>query len=61
MCLVRSLLIKSSAVWLTTCLLYTSDAADDTPCVGIRAVPIGEAMFACVLLDHFLLNRGQCG
>jgi chorismate synthase len=31
------------------------------PCVGIRAVPIGEAMMACVLLDHFLLNRGQCG
>ena len=31
------------------------------PCVGIRAVPIGEAMLACVLLDHFLLNRGQRG
>lgn len=31
------------------------------PCVGIRAVPIGEAMLACVLLDHYLLNRGQCG
>jgi len=30
------------------------------PCVGIRAVPIGEAMMACVLLDHFLLNRAQC-
>ena len=31
------------------------------PCVGIRAVPIGEAMIACVLLDHFLMNRAQCG
>ena len=31
------------------------------PCVGIRAVPVGEAMMACVLLDHFLLNRGQNG
>ena len=31
------------------------------PCVGIRAVPIGEAMLACVLLDHFLMNRAQCG
>ena len=31
------------------------------PCVGIRAVPIGESMMACVLLDHFLLNRAQCG
>ena len=30
------------------------------PCVGIRAVPIGEAMVSCVLLDHFLLNRAQC-
>ena len=31
------------------------------PCVGIRAVPVGEAMMACVLLDHLLLHRGQLG
>jgi chorismate synthase len=31
------------------------------PCVGIRAVPVGEAMMACVLLDHILLDRGQTG
>ncbi|KUF12577.1 chorismate synthase [Pseudoponticoccus marisrubri] len=31
------------------------------PCVGIRAVPVGEAMAACVLLDHLLLHRGQVG
>ena len=31
------------------------------PCVGIRAVPIGEAMITCVLLDHLLMNRAQCG
>lgn len=31
------------------------------PCVGIRAVPIGEAMMACVLADHMLRHRGQCG
>lgn len=31
------------------------------PCVGIRAVPIAEAMLAIVLADHFLLNRGQNG
>ena len=31
------------------------------PCVGIRAVPIGEAMLTCVLLDHYLMNRAQCG
>ena len=30
------------------------------PCVGIRAVPIGEAMINCVLLDHFLMNKAQC-
>ena len=30
------------------------------PCVGIRAVPIGEAMMSCVILDHYLLNRAQC-
>jgi len=31
------------------------------PCVGIRAVPVGEAMVACVLADHFLTDRGQTG
>ena len=31
------------------------------PCVGIRAVPVGEAMMALVLADHFLRHRGQNG
>jgi len=31
------------------------------PCVGIRAVPVGEAMMACVLADHALRHRGQMG
>jgi chorismate synthase len=31
------------------------------PCVGIRAVPIGEAMVACVVADHYLRQRGQVG
>ena len=31
------------------------------PCVGIRAVPVGEAMMALVLADHFLRHRGQIG
>jgi chorismate synthase len=31
------------------------------PCVGIRAVPVGEAMMALVLADHLLRQRGQCG
>ncbi|MDB9979010.1 chorismate synthase [Candidatus Pelagibacter sp.] len=30
------------------------------PCVGIRAVPVGEAMMNCVLLDHYLMNKAQC-
>ncbi len=31
------------------------------PCVGIRAVPVGEAMAAIVLADHLLRHRAQCG
>lgn len=31
------------------------------PCVGIRAVPVGEAMMACVLADHYLRHRAQTG
>ncbi len=31
------------------------------PCVGIRAVPVAEAMMACVILDHLLLDRAQTG
>jgi len=31
------------------------------PCVGIRAVPVGEAMAACVLADHILRHQAQCG
>lgn len=31
------------------------------PCVGIRAVPVGEAMMACVLADHALRHRAQTG
>jgi chorismate synthase len=31
------------------------------PCVGIRAVPVGEAMMAVVLADHYLRHRGQMG
>jgi chorismate synthase len=31
------------------------------PCVGLRAVPVVEAMLACVLADAFLRHRGQTG
>jgi chorismate synthase len=45
---------------------YGNDAEISTkgrhdPCVGIRAVPIGEAMVACVIADHYLRQRGQVG
>jgi chorismate synthase len=38
----------------------TTDGRHD-PCVGIRAVPVREAMMACALADHFLRHRGQVG
>ncbi|MEY8119634.1 chorismate synthase [Falsihalocynthiibacter sp. BN13B15] len=67
-------LVVRFAVKPTSSILTTrktvSKAGEDTeiitkgrhdPCVGIRAVPVGEAMMACVILDHFLLHRGQVG
>ena len=67
-------IVCSFAVKPTSSILNTRETIDKSgkntkisvhgrhdPCVGIRAVPIGGAMLACVLLDHFLLNRGQCG
>lgn len=39
--------------------LFTKGRHD--PCVGIRAVPVGEAMVWCVLADHLLRHRGQVG
>jgi chorismate synthase len=61
--------VKPTSSILTTRKTITIEG-DDTeivtkgrhdPCVGIRAVPVGEAMMACVLLDHLLLHRGQVG
>jgi len=67
-------IIVSFAVKPTSSILKSRETIDDNkrntkisirgrhdPCVGIRAVPIGEAMMTCVLLDHYLLNRSQCG
>lgn len=31
------------------------------PCIGVRAVPVAEAMMACVLTDHLLRHHAQCG
>jgi chorismate synthase len=41
--------------------VHVSTKGRHDPCVGIRAVPIGEAMMAIVLADHFLRHRAQTG
>ncbi len=41
--------------------LELSTTGRHDPCVGIRAVPVAEAMLAATLLDHLLRQRGQCG
>ena len=66
-------IVASFAVKPTSSILTSRDTIDKKgkntkisvkgrhdPCVGIRAVPIGEAMINCVLLDHFLMHRAQC-
>lgn len=61
--------VKPTSSILTERRTITKSGEDTTiitkgrhdPCVGIRAVPVGEAMVACVLLDHLLLHRGQVG
>lgn len=50
----RTINVKGEAVDLVT-------KGRHDPCVGIRAVPVGEAMMALVLADHLLLDRGQTG
>ncbi len=50
----RTINVKGEAVDLIT-------KGRHDPCVGIRAVPVGEAMMALVLADHILLDRGQTG
>ena len=67
-------IVASFAVKPTSSILTSRDTIDKKgkntkisvkgrhdPCVGIRAVPIGEAMINCVLLDHLLMQRAQCG
>ena len=67
-------IVASFAVKPTSSILNTRNTIDKKgkntkisvkgrhdPCVGIRAVPIGEAMINCVLLDHLLMHRAQCG
>ncbi|MCC1494681.1 chorismate synthase [Cognatishimia sp. F0-27] len=61
--------VKPTSSILTTRKTITRSGAETDiitkgrhdPCVGIRAVPVAEAMMACVILDHWLLHRGQIG
>lgn len=61
--------VKPTSSILTPRKTVTKDGAESEivtkgrhdPCVGIRAVPVGEAMMACTLVDHLLLHRAQCG
>jgi chorismate synthase len=50
----RTIDVEGKATTITT-------AGRHDPCVGIRATPIAEAMLACVLMDHALRHRAQCG
>ena len=56
-----SILIPQPSVTVQGKNTSVSTKGRHDPCVGIRAVPIGEAMLALVLADHWLRQRGQCG
>jgi chorismate synthase len=56
-----SILIPQPTVTVSGKNTTVSTKGRHDPCVGIRAVPIGEAMLALVLADHLLRQRGQCG
>lgn len=61
--------VKPTSSILTPVETITKDGKNTTivtkgrhdPCVGIRAVPVGEAMLALILADHYLIHRGQQG
>ncbi|MCG7392426.1 chorismate synthase [Microvirga sp. ACRRW] len=56
-----SILTPRSSVTRTGAEAEVMTKGRHDPCVGIRAVPVGEAMMACVLADHVLRHRGQVG
>ena len=66
---VARIAVKPTSSILTPRRTVTKDGEDTDirtkgrhdPCVGIRAVPVAEAMLACVLADHMLRHRGQTG
>src|SRR6201999_307699 len=56
-----SILTPRQSIQSTGAETMVSTKGRHDPCVGIRAVPIGEAMLAIVLADHYLRHRGQVG
>ena len=56
-----SILIPRKTVDINGNMTEVSTTGRHDPCVGIRAVPIAEAMMACVLVDHYLRHRAQVG
>ena len=56
-----SILIPVETVDRTGAAAQIATKGRHDPCVGIRGVPVVEAMVALVLADQFLLHRGQCG
>jgi chorismate synthase len=56
-----SILTPRSSIDRDGAAVSVSTKGRHDPCVGIRAVPVGEAMVACVLADHMLRHRAQCG
>ena len=54
-----SILIEQSAISSEGENVKVATKGRHDPCVGIRAVPVGAAMMACVLADHVLLHRAQ--
>ena len=56
-----SILTPRRSITTDGCEIEVRTKGRHDPCVGIRAVPIGEAMLAMVLADHLLRQRAQCG
>jgi chorismate synthase len=56
-----SIRIPAKSINLSGEEVQVSTTGRHDPCVGIRAVPIVEAMLALVLMDHALRHRGQTG
>ncbi|MEJ0045156.1 MAG: chorismate synthase [Rhodospirillales bacterium] len=54
-----SILVPVPSVTRTGAEVEITTGGRHDPCVGIRAVPVGEAMMACVLADHLLRHRAQ--